>query len=68
MKIRLQRKVEVWVEEVYEVEQLDEITKEMMFNYELEPESIDTLWETQVETGPYEILDKDWKTIEEGSF
>ena len=68
MKIRLQRKVEVWVEEVYEVEQLDEITKEMMFNYELEPESIDTLWETQIETGPYEILDKDWKTIEEGSF
>ena len=68
MKIRLQRKVEVWVEEVYEVEQLDEITKEMMFNYELEPESIDTLWETQVETGPYEILDKDWKVIEEGSF
>lgn len=68
MKIRLQRKVEVWVEEVYEVEQLDEIIKEMMFNYELEPESIDTLWETQVETEPYEILDKDWKVIEEGSF
>jgi hypothetical protein len=67
MRIKLQRLVKVWVEDVYEIKQLDKETKELMFNYELEPKSTETLWETQVDVGPYEILDKNNKTIEEGS-
>lgn len=62
MRIKLKRLVKVWVEDVYEIEQLDKETKEWMFNYRLEPKSTETLWETQVDAGPYEI------TIEGGSF
>lgn len=63
MKIHVQRKVEVWVCDTYEVE---EITPEIIqdaINYELDCEYSETLWETQIDLGPIDVLDENLKTI-----
>ena len=63
MKVRLQRKVEVWVEEVYDIDDINPETIENLINYENDCYEVDTLWETQEDLGPVEIYDKDWNVI-----
>ena len=62
-KIYVQRKVEVWVEDIYHVEYLSEETLEKAINYDLDYEDCDALWETQVDLGPVEIYDENWNLI-----
>ena len=62
-KIYVQRKVEVWVEDIYHVEDLSEETLEKAINYDLDYEESETLWETQVDLGPVEVYDQHRKKI-----
>ena len=48
-KIHVQRKVEVWVEDSYTVDEINDDIIQQAINYELPFEDSDTLWETQVE-------------------
>lgn len=64
MKIRIQRLIEVWVEDVYEVDDLSPKTLEKAVMYEFDPECSETLWETQIDRGPYEIYDEKGHLIE----
>lgn len=63
-KIHVQRKVEVWVEDSYTVDEINDDIIQQAINYELPFEDSDTLWETQVELGPIEIYDEHYKLID----
>lgn len=56
-KIYVQRKIEVWIEEVYKVEEINEENIDEAVNYNLDVEYSETLWETQVDLGPVKVLD-----------
>ena len=61
MKIIVQRKVEIWVEDVYEIENESQISDAI--NYDIDSKESDTLWETLVDLGPVEVYDEDWKLL-----
>lgn len=56
-KIYVQRKIEVWVEDIYHVEDLSEETLEKAINNGLDYEESETLWDTMEELGSYEVFD-----------
>lgn len=62
-KIYVQRKVEVWVEDIYEVEEINDETIESAINYDLDPDESETLWETLVDLGPVEVYDRNRNKI-----
>jgi hypothetical protein len=57
-KIYLQRKVEVWIEDIYRVEEINDEIIESAISYNLDPDDSDVLWETQVDLGPVEVFDQ----------
>ena len=63
MKITVQRKIEVWIEDIYHVEDLSEETLDKAVNYDLNYEDCEVLWETQIDLGPIEIYDENWKLL-----
>ena len=56
-KIYVQRKVEVWVQEIYEVEEINDTTINDAIEYNLDVDEEETLWETQIDLGPVEVYD-----------
>ena len=62
-KIYVQRKVEVWVEDIYHVEDLSEETLEKAINNDLDYEESETLWDTMEELDPVKIYDENWNLI-----
>ena len=64
-KIYVQRKVEVWIEDIYHVEDLSEETLEKAINNGLDYEESDTLWDTMEELGSVQIYDENWNLITE---
>ena len=62
-KIYVQRKVEVWVQDLYTVEEINDETIEAAINYDIDVDESDTLWETQVDLGSVEVYDKNWNKI-----
>lgn len=64
MEIKVQRLVEVWVEDTYEVDNLSPETLEKAVMYEFDAEESETLWDTLVDRGPYEIYDEKYHLIE----
>ena len=62
-KIYVQRKVEVWVQEIYEVEEINDTTINDAIEYNLDVDEEETLWETQVELGPVEVYNEHRKKI-----
>lgn len=56
-KIYVQRKIEVWVEEVYKIEEINDENIDEAVNYNLDVENSETLWETQVDLGPVKVFD-----------
>ena len=56
-KIYVQRKVEVWVEDIYRVEEINDETIEAAINYDLDPDTSDVLRMTQIDLGPVEVYD-----------
>ena len=63
MKVRLQRKVKVWIKEVYEIENTNLETFQDLIGYEKECYEVEPLWETQEDLGLVEIYDEDWNVI-----
>lgn len=62
-KIYVQRKVEVWVEDIYRVEEINDETIESAINYGLDPDDSEVLWETLIDLGPVEVYDKNRNKI-----
>ena len=61
MKITVQRKVEIWIEDVYEIENESQI--EDAINYDIDSKEIDVLWDTQIDLGPVEVYNENWKLL-----
>lgn len=64
-KIYVQRKVEVWVEDIYRVEDLSDETIEAAINYDLNADESDVLWETQIDLGPVQVFDHNNNLLKE---
>ena len=64
-KIYVQRKVEVWIEDIYHVKDLSEETLEKAIDYELDYDETDTLYDTMIELGPVQIYDENWNLVKE---
>jgi hypothetical protein len=62
-KICVQRKIEVWIEDIYKVEEINDEIIDLAINYDLDPDDSDVLWETQVDLGPVEVFDQHNKKI-----
>ena len=63
MKIYVQRKVEVWVEDTYEVDEINQDSIDNAIDYNLDSIDNEVLWETQEDLGPIEVYDEDLNTI-----
>ena len=61
MIIKVQRKVNIWIEESYDIENESQIQDAI--NYDLDHYNIETLWETQEDLGPIEVFDENWNSI-----
>ena len=61
MKITVQRKVEIWIEDVYEIENESQI--EDAINYDIDSKELDVLWDTQIDLGPVEVYNESWKLL-----
>lgn len=62
-KLRVQRLVKVWIEDVYHV---DEITPEIIdsaIDGDLEADDYDTIWDSMEELGAYEVYNDDGNLI-----
>jgi hypothetical protein len=64
-KIYVQRKVEVWVEDIYRVEEINDETIEAAINYDLDPDDSEVLWETQIDLGPVQVFDHNNNLLKE---
>ena len=64
-KIYVQRKVEVWIEDIYRVEEINDETIEAAINYDLDPDDSDILWETQIDLGPVQVFDHNNNLLKE---
>ena len=62
-KIYVQRKVEVWVEDTYMVEEINDKTIEAVINYDVNVEDSCTLWETLIDLGPVRVYDENQNLI-----
>lgn len=62
-KICVQRKIEVWVEDFYTVEKINDETIEAAINYDLDADDSDVIWESQIDLGPVEVYNEQRKLI-----
>ena len=59
----VQRKVEIWVEDIYNVEEITQDIIDKAIDYEIDASSSKPLWETQEDLGPVEVYDDDWNIL-----
>ena len=57
-RICVQRKVEVWIEDFYRVEEINDEIVESAINCDLDPDDSDVIWETEIDLGPVEVYDE----------
>ena len=62
-KIYVQRKIEVWIEDVYKVEEVNDNTIQDAINYDLDVDSSEVLWESQIDLGPVEVFDNSYEKL-----
>jgi hypothetical protein len=62
-KIYVQRKIEVWVEDVYEVDEINDEIIDRALDYDLDVDTSEVLWETQIDLGPVEVYNEQHKLI-----
>lgn len=65
MKIRVQRLIEVWIEDSYEVEDTTEESIDKALNYELDADSTEVLWDSQEDLYPVKVYDEEYNLIKE---
>lgn len=63
MKVIIQRKVEVWVEDIYNVEEINENIIDQAINYDIDADDTETLYDTLVDLGPVEVYDENWNLL-----
>lgn len=67
MKIKVLRKVEGWIEEFFDVDNLnDETIKDVLEYYDIYPYDSEFLYDGSEELGPYQIYDDEENLIQEG--
>jgi len=59
----VQRKVEIWIEEAYNVEEINQDIIDKAINYEIDTSFCEPLWESQKDLGPVEVYDDDWNVL-----
>lgn len=64
-KIYVQRKVEVWIEDIYRVEEINDETIEAAINYDLDSDDSEVLWESQIDLGPVQVFDHNNNLLKE---
>lgn len=62
-RIYVQRKIEVWVEDTYDVDEINQDSIDNAIDYNLDPINNEVLWETQEDLGPIEVYDEDLNLI-----
>ena len=62
-KLIVQRKIEVWTQDIYSVDEINNETIEAAINYNLDTDDSEVLWETQNDLGPIKIYDDNWNPI-----
>lgn len=62
-KIYVQRRVEVWVEDVYKVEEINDEIIKAAINYDIDADESETLWESLIDLGPVEVFDQHNKKL-----
>lgn len=61
MRIIIQRKVEIWIEESYDLKDESEIQDAI--DYEISPITTEVLWETQQDTDSIDIYDEHYNEL-----
>jgi hypothetical protein len=64
-KICVQRKIEVWIEEIYKVEEINDENIDKAIDYNLDPDDSEVLWETQVDLGPVRVFNHNNEILKE---
>lgn len=64
-KIYVQRKVEVWIEDIYRVKEINDETIKSAIDYDLDPDDSDVLWESQIDLGPIQVFDHNYNLLKE---
>lgn len=62
-KIYVQRRVIVWIEDVYEVDEINDETIEAAIDYDLDADNTEILWESQEDLGPVEVYNEHHEII-----
>ena len=62
-KLIVQRKVEIWIEEAYSVEEINQDIIDKALDYELDSYSCEPLWETQVDLNDIDVYDGDYNVL-----
>lgn len=62
-KLVVQRKVEIWIEDTYEVSEINQDNIDDAINYSLDPINTEVLWESQEDLGLVEVFDNDYNLL-----
>lgn len=57
-KIYIQRKIEVWVEDSYTVDEITDESIQAAIDYDLDADNTDVLWKTQEDLDLVEVYDQ----------
>lgn len=56
-KLRVQRLVKVWIEDIYHVDKINQETIDSAINYDIDADDCDEIWDTMEELGSYDVFD-----------
>lgn len=62
-KLIIQRRVDVWIEDVYSVDELSEKNIDLALDYEIDPDSTEVLWDSMEELGEVEVYDEEYNLL-----
>ena len=62
-KIYVQRKIEVWVEDSYTVDEITDESIQAAIDYDLDADNTEVLWESQEDLGLVEVYDQHYEQI-----
>ena len=62
-KIIVQRKVEAWIEDIYNVEEINEDIIDRAIDYDIDVDDSETLYDTVVDLGPVKVYDENWNLL-----
>lgn len=62
-KLIIQRKVEIWIEDIYDVKEINEETIDRAIDYDIDATNTEVLWDTAVYLGPIEVYNDNWELL-----